>query len=197
MIFQSEEDASASPLPLTDGYSNFSGYLDQISFQLTPNHTKPWAPGPEVPIHLFSGTRCAHGLGWRRRTLTQQKLKASGWYTPIKEEHESDFRWAEGGNERTALLWLYMTFSKWRQATTPTQRNDSEVITNKQKQWTVQDSQLFRLKSRHGCHCSQKYPPLNLNKLHLQCPRREKRTRPGYGARASHGEKQARIPSTN
>lgn len=30
MIFQPEEDASASLLPLIDGYSNFTGYLDQI-----------------------------------------------------------------------------------------------------------------------------------------------------------------------
>lgn len=72
--------------------------------------------------------------------------------------------------------------SNCRQATTPTQRIDSEVIfTNKPKQWTANSSDL---KSQHGCHCSHKYPPLNLNKLHLQCPRREKQTRPGY--RESH-----------
>ncbi len=33
---------------------------------------------------------------------------------------------------------------------------------------------------RYGCQCSQKYPPLNLNKLYLQCPRREKWTRLSY-----------------
>lgn len=33
--------------------------------------------------------------------------------------------------------------TNYRQATIPTQRNDSEVITYKQKQWMVQDSQIL------------------------------------------------------
>lgn len=46
---------------------------------------------------------------------------------------------------------------------------------------------------RYGCQCSQKYPPLNLNKLYLQCPRREKWTRLSYKNWPCRKDKQVMI----
>lgn len=173
MIFQPEEDASVSLLRLIDGYSNFRGYLDQISFQLTPNHTKPWAPGPYVPIHLFSRQTLHTRTRLKEEDLNTSKIK-SIWMihankrgarvefllgrptVEMKQQLDCDcIRLSQHGNS-------VQNRTNCRQATSPTQRNDSEVITNKQKQWTVQDRQLFWSEKLTWLPLQSKIPTLKL-----------------------------------
>lgn len=90
-----------------------------------------------------------------------------------------DFVW-----NRTYCRWANIPTEKvlWRNHTTKKKKK-------KASEWyrTAKSSDNIR----YGCQCSQKYPPLNLNKLYLQCPRREKQTRLSY--KTSHAGKISKL----